>query len=211
MDTALTTLSVGMVKAGGRQDPYRDQWPVQLLRGIVRWKHPKGGSTASLRGGSSSSASSSSSSLSSVVSLSSGSADGLARVVTLVVVEPTEEEGSWMEHLNPPTPIFLHLRFPSRGIKEYMEACFAATTKLQVEEQEPPEDRTASGSSGAFESPPLGKPKEQHKTMISLRPLVKGFGVRLNWSRKCYDKKLESNSSTTAISASVTLRFGQCD
>ncbi len=33
-----------------------------------------------------------------------------------------------------------------------------------------------------FDAPPLGKPKEHHKTLIALRPLVKGFGVRLNWS-----------------------------
>ena len=38
MDTALTVFSVGQVKWGGRHDPYKEQWPIQLIRGIVRWR-----------------------------------------------------------------------------------------------------------------------------------------------------------------------------
>lgn len=183
MDTALTVFSVGQVKWGGRHDPYKEQWPIQLIRGIVRWRpnsnavdiasdddsgddDDQGGTAIEREGeekdgkgdqrrrrrraGKSSSSSCSSSSSSSVlsssssaVSRSSGSPESLGRVLTLVVVEPTEEEGSWMEHLNPPTPVFLHLRFPTEGIKNYVEACMATITKLAVEEQEAPADRDA--------------------------------------------------------------------
>jgi len=64
----------------------------------------------------------------------------------------------------------------------YIATCLSALTGVEITEATPPEERGSNAVKSRYDPPPLGKPRDQHKTLIALRDCVHNAKPKVNWS-----------------------------